>query len=243
MAIETLFRPVGTKDRLVDRVVSEIQTAILTNRLSPGTKLPPEREFAEQMGVSRTVLRESVRILVARGLLETKHGIGTLVREVSNDQVVASLSMLLQTKGISLDDLHRVRSILETEIAGLAALQATPDAVANLSQIVEKMSQNQDDPETVVLLDAEFHRALALTANNPLLVVLLDSFRDLIQEVRLLVHKHPDLLETVMPDHSRILECVVAKDPDGARQVMREHLDNARSIQQQVLARNGRSMM
>lgn len=237
MSGESLFRTVGTKGRLVDRVVDEIQGLIVSGQLEPGTKLPPERELAEEIGVSRTVIREAVHILVTKGLLETRQGVGTIVRQVTREQIVEPLSLLLQTSdgGISIEHLHQVRRILEIEIAGLAALQATEDDVEELRRFVTEMELAEDDAEAFAARDADFHQALAKITRNPLLVVLLDSIRDLMQEVRLLVTRYPGLPQQVMPDHRKILERVIAKDPSGARQAMQEHLERARDIQQVVL--------
>jgi GntR family transcriptional repressor for pyruvate dehydrogenase complex len=242
MAGDGLFRMIGTKDRLVDRVVNEIQRLIVEGQLEPGMKLPPERDFAEQLGVSRTVIREAVHILVTKGLLETRHGVGTVVRRVTNDQVIASLNILLQAQGISLENLHDVRSILEVEIAGLAAQQATDEDILTLNALIARMEAARNAPETFVAGDADFHQALARMSHNPLLGVLLDSIRDLMQEVRLLVHRHPHLYQIVMPDHRCLMERVIAKDPEGARQAMREHLEHARQIQEEVLAQQDKEV-
>jgi GntR family transcriptional repressor for pyruvate dehydrogenase complex len=234
---ESMFRNVGVQGGLVDRVVDEIQRVIVSGQLEPGMKLLPERELADELGVSRTVIREAVRILVAKGLLETKPGVGTIVRQVTSDQIVEPLSLLLRTQedGISVEHLHQVRHMLEVEIAGLAALQATEDDIAELTGLLDKMEAVLDIPEAFVTRDADFHRGLAKTTHNPLLIILLDSIRDLMQEVRLLVTRHPDLRQKVMPDHRKILERVAAKDQEGARQAMEEHLEHARWFQEELL--------
>src|SRR6266498_3321909 len=117
-----MFRNIGTKERLVDRVVNEIQGQILEGRLTPGMKLPPERELCEQMGVSRTALREGVRMLVSRGLLVTRPGVGTTVHQLTSDHITQPLSIILTQAGpINPDHLNQVRQILEVEIAQLAA--------------------------------------------------------------------------------------------------------------------------
>jgi len=237
MDSESIFRNVGVQGGLVDRVVKEIQRVIVSGQLEPGMKLLPERELADELGVSRTVIREAVRILVAKGLLETKPGVGTIVRQVSSDQIVEPLSLLLraQEEGISVEHLHQVRHMLEVEIAGLAALQATEDDIAGLTAILDKMEAVRDIPEAFVTVDADFHRGLATTTHNPLLIILLDSIRDLMQEVRLLATRHPDLHQKVMPDHRKILKCVSAKDLAGARTAMEEHLEHARRFQEELL--------
>jgi GntR family transcriptional repressor for pyruvate dehydrogenase complex len=234
---ESIFRNVGVQGGLVDRVVKEIQRVIMSGQLEPGMKLLPERELADELGVSRTVIREAVRILVAKGLLETKPGVGTIVRQVSSDQIVEPLSLLLRTQeeGISVEHLHQVRHMLEVEIAGLAALQATEDDITELTGILDKMEAVRDIPEAFVTVDADFHRGLATTTHNPLLIILLDSIRDLMREVRLLATRHPDLRQKVMPDHRKILKCVSAKDPVGARAAMEEHLEHARRFQEELL--------
>lgn len=234
---ESMFRNVGVQGGLVDRVVNEIQRVIVSGELEPGMKLLPERELADQLGVSRTVVREAVRILVAKGLLETKPGVGTIVRQVTSDQIVEPLSLLLQTQkgGVSIEHLHQVRRMLEVEIAGLAAIQATEEDIRELSELLTEMESVTDIPEVFAARDADFHQGLAKTTHNPLLIILLDSIRDLMQEVRLMVTRHPDLRTRVMPDHRRILERVAARDPEGARQAMEDHLEHARRFQEELL--------
>jgi DNA-binding FadR family transcriptional regulator len=230
------FRTIGNKGSLVDQVVEEIQNLVVNGSLEPGTKLPPERQLAEQIGVSRTVIREAVQILVTKGLLETKHGVGTLVCQVSNNHFAESLNLLLLTHGVTLDDLHHVRSILEVENARLAATQATEADISGLRQILTEMEQVKGDAQSFADKDTEFHTALAKTSHNPLMIVLLDSIREPMQEIRLSVSRYPDLFATVMPDHALIIERVAARDALGACRAMQAHLDHARTIQEKFLA-------
>src|ERR1035438_9153505 len=90
------FRMLGHKHGLVDRVVEAIEAQILNGRLAISAKLPPEREFADRLGVSRTVVREAVRILVTKGLLETRHGIGTTVHAMTSEEVVKPMTLFFQ---------------------------------------------------------------------------------------------------------------------------------------------------
>jgi len=137
---------------------------------------------------------------------------------------------------VTLDDLHNVRSILEVEIARLAALQATDVDIAGLRQILAEMEQVKADAQAFADKDAEFHTALAKTSHNPLMIVLLDSIREPMQEVRLSVSRYSDLFATVMPDHSLIVEQVAARNAQGACQAMKAHLVHARTIQEKFLA-------
>ena len=231
------FKVIGRKDGLVDRVVHAIEEQILTGRLAIGTRLPPEREFSEQLCVSRPVVREAVRILTTRGLLETRHGIGTTVRAVSRAEVVEPLTLFLRRSGqdISIQQLHQVRSILEVENAALAADQRTEDDVQDLTRICQEMEASVADPAQFALKDSEFHRRLSETTHNPLMILLLDSIRDMLAEVRALVGNRQGLFERVMPTHKQILQAVAAHDVDRARSAMREHLQIALVIQMELI--------
>ena len=226
MSGDSLFTTIGTKDRLVDRVVSEIQTLIVEGRLQPGTQLPPERELAEQLGVSRTVIREAVHILMTKGLLETRPGVGTIVREMTTAQVVEPISLLVKLRdgGTDFEDLHQVRSILEVEIAGLAALQATPDDIVSLKQLMAETDASVDDAETFAALDADFHQVLANMTHNPILLLIVAVIRDLLADYILMVTRRIEPRRQVIPYHRQIVDEVAAKDVEGARQAMRGHL-------------------
>ena len=231
-----MFRNIGTKERLVDRVVNEIQGQILEGRLTPGMKLPPERELCEQMGVSRTALREGVRMLVSRGLLVTRPGVGTTVHQLTSDHITQPLSIILTQAGpINPDHLNQVRQILEVEIAQLAATTATAEDLRRLQEIYQMMGAAVDDHATFNDLDAEFHSALAEITHNPLLVLLLDTIRNITQSIRDIVRDYRELPNIVLPDHARILENIIARNPVEAGKSMRTHLEHARSIQKAVL--------
>jgi DNA-binding FadR family transcriptional regulator len=233
------FRSVGRKDCLVTRVVRAIEGQILDGHLAVGTRLPPERDLAESLGVSRPVVREAVRILVTKGLLETRHGIGTTVRAITRAEVVKPLNLLLRTCGqdVSIEHLHQVRSILEIENASLAAEMASEQDLEALRAACAAMQASSSDPQQFVVNDDEFHRRLAQTTHNPLLMLLLDSIHDLMSEVRAEVAHETGLFERVMPTHLRILECIAAQDKRGARRATREHLEIALAIQNELLLR------
>lgn len=231
------FRALGRKDDLVGKVVRAIESQIFAEHLTVGARLPPEREFSERLGVSRTVVREAVRILVTKGLLETRHGIGTTVRAVTRQQVVEPMTLFLRNCGdkVRLEHLHQVRSMLEVESAGLAAEHATKVDIDDLSRLCAEMEAAACDASRFAQRDTEFHSRLAQTTRNPLIPLLLDSIRDLMAEIRGLVAHEPGLFERVMPTHVRILKCVASGNVKGARAAMREHLSTALSIQRDLV--------
>jgi GntR family transcriptional repressor for pyruvate dehydrogenase complex len=238
MENDDLFQSVGSKAKLVDRVVENIQTLILDRQLEPGTRLPPERDFADRMGVSRTVLREAVRILVTKGLLETRHGVGTVVRHVSSDQFLGPMNLLLQTNNLSVEQLHEVRSILEVGVVRLAAHHAEAKDLAALRALLEQMNREPVSTAAFVALDDQFHSALAQATHNPLLLVLADSIGAIMHEVRLQVHEFTRIAGAAIPDHIRILEAIEAHDAEAAAAAMQSHLDNALYFQREYLALN-----
>lgn len=231
------FASVGNKSALVDRVVRSIQDQILSERLPVGTKLPPEREFAERLGVSRTVVREAMRVLAAKGLLETTHGVGTTVMALTREEAVKPLNLFLRSLGkeISLEHLHQVRSLIEIENTRLAAEQGSDKDLNDLQRILTEMEAAKDDPEFFASKDTEFHRRLAETTHNPLLILVLDSIADLMIEVRKLVAKEDGLVGRVMPAHAAILECIRGRNEKKAQQMMREHLLAALEIQKRAI--------
>lgn len=230
------FRSLGSKSGLVYRVVEAIEKEIVEGRLPLGASLPPERDFSERLGVSRTVVREAVRILVTRGLLQTRHGVGTTVRALTPEQVTTPLTLFMRTCGsvVTIEHLHQVRLMLEVGNAVLAAEQATDEDIQDLRNICAAMEAVAADPQQFSAKDAEFHRRLAEATHNPLAMLLLDSVRDLMSEVRMLVEQRPGLFERVMPTHVRVLECIAAHDAEGAGTAMREHLAVALTIQREL---------
>ena len=232
----TTFNNVGSKSRLVDRVAYEIQKQIIDGKLTPGMMLPPERELTEQLGVSCTALREAIRMLVSKGLLETRPGSEQFVKKIGGDQITEPLSMILeQTGGINLGQLSQVRHLLEVEIAGVAAHEATADDLEHIEAILKSLSQEKNDHEKFNRIDAEFHSALAKASHNPLMAVLLDTIRELMDNVRLMIQNYPKLSDVVIPDHRKIFEYIKSRDPEGARKAMHEHLEHARQIQEEYL--------
>jgi GntR family transcriptional repressor for pyruvate dehydrogenase complex len=236
MEHDDLFQNVGSKAKLVDRVVDNIQGLIIEGQLEPGTRLPPEREFADRMGVSRSVLREAVRILGTKGLLETRHGVGTVVRQLTSDQFLEPLHLLLQTNELSVEQLHQVRSILEVGVVRLAAKRAAPEDLAELRGILRQMAAAEGATTAFVVLDDGYHSALAKATHNPLLVLLCDSIGAIMHEVRLQVHEHTELAQTALPDHLQILAAIEAHEAEHAAAAMQKHLDNALCFQREYLA-------
>jgi DNA-binding FadR family transcriptional regulator len=217
------------RGRLADQVAQRLERLILDGHVQPGEKLPTQAQLCEQLNVSRTVVREAMQMLVSKGLLQMQRGTGTTVRPVSHDALASSLSRFLERRDgkIVFRDLHQVRCILELATARLAARYATAGDIAELRQIVIDLDRLCGDSLAFARRDADFHRKVAEATQNSLLMALLDSMRDLLQDYILSTLPHVEIGRDVLPDHRRILERIEAHDPVGARQAMWEHITSA----------------
>jgi len=232
----SIFRTVGSRERLVDRVTTQIRGLITGGELVPGAKLPPQLELAAQLGVSLTVLREALGHLSAEGFVEAKPGVGTMVRRVSQDQILASLDHLLQSDGdgVRFETLHQVRVILETETARIAATKATKESIGNLRTILAETEETLHDPEKTAEQDVALHAALAQMTDNRLLQILVTAIMDLMHQYFRFINYHLDARENIFPFHRRIVEEVASGSEEGAREAMRQHLEQVRKNHEKV---------
>jgi len=167
-----------------ERVEAALTDLILENTFSPGDLLPSEAELARSFGVSRVALREAMRTLEARGLVETVQGKGILVKEPQSSYASEALSLLLQRKTAALVDLWDARLVLETGIVERACKRATPDELDALGESIARWRQPDVDIETLVQEDERFHTILVQASHNPVLALLMTTIADLLRESR-----------------------------------------------------------
>ena len=220
------------RDRLYTQVADQIEQLIADESLRPGDKLPGERELADRIGISRTVVREAIRVLGDRGLIAVKTGCGTYVQEPSGKAAAASIERYLRLRQTSepFAQIHEVRSMIEIETAGLAAERATDDDIARLQSTIEGMAGNKEDLDEYIRQDQAFHEGLAEATHNGLFNVLLSPISDLVHQVIVVSVQAPGALSAGINHHRTILEQVQRHDPQAARQAMREHLVEARRL-------------
>lgn len=229
------FSTVAREPSLVEKVATELSEAIITNRLVRGTRLPSERDLGDQFGVSRTVIREAVRSLAARGLVSVTSGRGVEVVGVDAKAVVDSLRLFLRgTESFDVQQIIEIRGAVEVATAGLAALRANPDDIANLVDLCDRHEAflAEGDYASASRVDFEFHRALVSASGNDLFLVMLDSVGDMLREVRDRAYPKPGVGETGLREHREILEFVRSGDDAGARDAMTRHLAQAESVWQ-----------
>ncbi len=216
--------------RLYEQLVQQIEQRVLSGELRPGDRLPSERELAEQFGVSRTAVREAVKTLHEKGLLDIQVGRGTFIKHGTSQAVRQSLGLMVrigQADGYA--DLVQVRAILEPEIAALAADHASPSDIEHMQHAVQAMDQALHDAEAFVEADLEFHLALASASGNSLIPILIDPIVDLLREQRKRIFLVPGGPQRGQVYHKRILEAVTRRDAAEAREAMRAHLEQVRA--------------
>jgi GntR family transcriptional repressor for pyruvate dehydrogenase complex len=218
-----LYHPV-TRGHLTEQVTSQIQELILSGELLPGDKLPSQRDLAASLGVSPVVVREAIKTLEERGLLEARVGSGTYVSELTHESIADTLGLLLRQGKMSFDHLHEVRRTLEIEIAGLAAARAQPDDIVKLEVAIQQMDEGLDRPNLYIEADFEFHLALARSTQNPLFPLLTFTLLDVLQRSRELIFQVPGAPGRGQTYHRAICERVRHGDVEGARAAMQEHL-------------------
>jgi GntR family transcriptional repressor for pyruvate dehydrogenase complex len=236
------LRAVQREPTLASQVTLQLEDLISTQHLQPGDRLPSERELAKLFGVSRTVIREAMRAMAAKGLVEVQSGSGTILSTLTAETVSKSFSMLLRQgrPHIDYDKVNEVRRLLEIEIAGLAALRRTQSDLDKLQAIVVDMNAMKHDRASFARLDVAFHTALAEATYNELFVIMLESLSDVMLEVRLIGFDVPDAPQNAIDYHHRIYEQVRDGNSQASRDVMAEHLHHSEQIFREGLARQGR---
>jgi GntR family transcriptional repressor for pyruvate dehydrogenase complex len=211
--------------RLSDVVSDKLLAAIRDAHLAPGAKLPSERELGDQFGVSRTVIREAIRHLAARGVLDVRSGSGATVAKVDGSNVSDALALFLARTGLpDPRKIHEVRDLIETETARLAAERATEDHLAEIRRTHERLDTLHDDPEGAAEADVAFHRSIAQATENELFVVLVDAVGDVMMDIRRATVWKPGRVRVGFEYHGRILVAIERRDPEGAVRAMSDHL-------------------
>jgi GntR family transcriptional regulator, transcriptional repressor for pyruvate dehydrogenase complex len=217
--------PVDRTPRLSDVVSDRLLAAIRDAHLPPGAKLPSERELGDQFGVSRTVIREAVRHLAAKGILEVRSGSGATVARIDSSSVSDALALFLRRKGL-LDPrkIHEVRQTIELQTIRLATQRATDEDLIEIRSTHERLARAGTDPEAMAEADVAFHRAIAKVTKNELFLVLVDSISDVMMDVRRATAGQQGRFQAGLKQHERIVEAMERRDVDAAVSAMEDHL-------------------
>ena len=218
----TVIEPIR-RSRLYQGIVEQIEGLLERGDLRAGDQLPPERQLAEQFQVSRASVREALRTLELLGIVETRAGGGTFVRQTSPDDLARPLTNLI-ARGHSLADTIEFRGLIEPAIAALAAERITATQLAELSEIFAEQERKIAAGEPYAEEDTRFHELIGEASRNELLTTMLGVVWDVLRESREQWLQTNQRAHASLDAHRRILGALGAHDPEAARRAAAEHI-------------------
>jgi GntR family transcriptional regulator, transcriptional repressor for pyruvate dehydrogenase complex len=225
-----MVRPIAfgtiTRDALPDQIAARLIDLITERRLKAGDRLPPERELAASMGVSRSSLREALRALAMLGVAEMRHGDGTYVTSLDPATLMRPVGLVLALSDAGLEQLFEARKLVEPGLAALAAERISDEAAAELRRCAEASAAALDDAEGFMWADIELHAQIARAASNAVLMRLLDSVAGMGIASRRRTGRLAAVREQSAHDHREIAAAIAAHDAQAASAAMLRHLEN-----------------
>jgi len=234
------------RSRLSTQITVQLCRMIRHGDLQPGDRLPPERQLTASLHVSRASLREALRVLEMAGIVTTRQGGGTFVRELADDGLLSPLLLILDVGGNLVGDLIELRMIFEPETASRAALRATDADHAELDRILHAQHQMfdvQTANDAWLLLDRQFHIAIARASHNEVSVRVTRFITEMLQDVQKQFFVASDVrVQHAYACHQEIVQAVREGEPQRARESMLQHLRDVEAfILQGVAARDASS--
>jgi GntR family transcriptional regulator, transcriptional repressor for pyruvate dehydrogenase complex len=228
--------------RPYEQIVKQIQHAIREGQIAPGERLPTERELAEQFGVSRSVVREAIKVLGTMGLVESRQGSGSYVQNSTIQTISRAFVLSVSPDAESVERLFEFRQVLETEAAHLAAIRATPDQISAIEVTLARMNHSEElDPwKLFAEVDPPFHILISEACGNPYLQVAIACVRDMQQDVVRIFSERAGSVEDAMKHHHLILEAIRQHDPAAAAASMAEHIRYTASVVQRHIPQEDR---
>lgn len=223
-----MYLPIQSS-KVYERIAAQIEQRILNGELRSGDRLPTERELSEQFQASRTAVREAMKSLAQKGLIDMRPGRGTIVIDGTSQAVQHSLSLVLKLGQTDRTvNLVEVREILEPEIAALAAARATEEDILALRAAVAVMDSNMHNAAAFITADNDFHQTLAKATQNVIILTLVNSIVALLSEQRKQIFTVSGGPERGQMHHKLLLDAIIQHDCEAARTAMRSHLAQVR---------------
>jgi GntR family transcriptional repressor for pyruvate dehydrogenase complex len=214
------------------QVVNHIRALIEDGTLQPGDKVPPEREFARMLKISRASLRTGIGYLAAMGVMNVRHGVGTFVADGPPEFGKTSLSLMSALHGFQSWQMFEARIVIESQLAGLAAERGTEQHHASLADEVAEMFASLHAPAEYLAHDVQFHRIVSQASGNPILAAVIETITTALYENRLQTVEYSTDMRESAEMHRDIYRAIRSRNADEARKLMRKHLELARQAQQ-----------
>jgi GntR family transcriptional repressor for pyruvate dehydrogenase complex len=214
------------------QMVNHIRELIVDGTLKPGDQIPPEREFARSLKISRASLRTGIGYLAAMGILKVRHGVGTFVADGPAEFSKTSMSLMGALHGFQSWQMFEARLIIEGSLAALAAERGKEEHHTALAEEVAEMYATTGIPGEFLIHDVLFHRIIARASGNPILAALTETIATAMYEKRRKTVVRADYLRETADMHREIYRAIRARNPVEARRAMEYHLRNAESAQE-----------
>ena len=212
---------------LIDSIVAEIRDKVISGELKEGQMLASQDDLAKEMEVSRASLREALNHLRLMGLIETKHGSGSMVRRTTPVAFINSLSSLLTMDQASAAELLDARLCIESAVAAVAAKNASEEDVKGMKQLVKGMERDfkVGDMESFTTRDVQFHMLIAQSTKNRVLVKVVEIIRDILRQfIKKFFATVPASVSDALEYHRQIYEAIRDGDAEGAQRHMEAHI-------------------
>jgi GntR family transcriptional repressor for pyruvate dehydrogenase complex len=214
--------PIRAED-LTENVVRQIKGSILRGVIKPGEQLPPERELAALLKISRGSLRQALKALQIMGVLEVIHGSGTYLADAAEAILRDPEDLLVPLRGHSFAEMYEARRAMEAESAASAALRATEQDLQKMHSEIEAMRKSLTNTRRFIERDKAFHHHIAIASGNSVFIWFIELLQKVLAQGQL-IHARSERMHILIDEHLRILNAIEAREPDIARHEMLSHL-------------------
>ncbi len=229
-----------TRESLAELVAKRILEMVTSRALKPGDQLPPERELAEMLNVSRPSVREAIRGLSILGVVRSRQGGGAFISELDGDALLGPIRFFLELEDMNIRELYDARSLIEGDVARRAASHMSDPQLDALETMLAGQGATISDPQAFRLADLKFHEAIWIGCGNAFLKRIGESLNALGLEFRRRASENPKVLEQSLKDHRKLYEALRARDSAAAAEAAEAHMQNVyrSTVAQGISGRN-----
>jgi GntR family transcriptional regulator, transcriptional repressor for pyruvate dehydrogenase complex len=220
------FGLIKRSSSLSDQIAEKILSMIRDRRLKPGDMLPPERELAEMMGVSRPTLRGALGALSIMNIIENRQGSGTYITSLEPEQVIEHLDVIFSVNDHAITELFEARKVIEVGLAGMAATKVDEKSGEKLLSLCDKSRDLIHDVDAFMQCDLDLHETIMEIADNSFLSLFMKSINKLNRYSRLRTNEYLAIREMAEEAHWEIVNSIIARDADKAKLAMQKHLES-----------------
>jgi GntR family transcriptional regulator, transcriptional repressor for pyruvate dehydrogenase complex len=231
-----LFDSPIIRESVAEMVARRILDMVTARALKPGDQLPPERELAEQLGVSRPSVREAIRGLAILGVIQSRQGGGAYITKLDGDALLGPIQFFLSLEDVNIRELYDARSLIESDVARRAAVHMDAGDLSQLQLILMRQKETLNDAEAFRLSDFSFHKAIWSGCGNAFLKRIGESLNVLGLEFRKRASETAGVLAQSYADHCRLLDALQSRDAEAAAKAAQTHMQN---VYQSTVSQDG----